>query len=78
MSHKKTLQRVHNILDSVPLIDGHNDFAMGVRDLLDNKLDNLHMDNDLTQEEPWASYYANHIDIPRMRKGKMGGETILL
>lgn len=74
VSHKKTLQRVHNILDSVPLIDGHNDFAMGVRDLLDNKLDNLHMDNDLTQEEPWASYYANHIDIPRMRKGKMGGQ----
>merc|ERR550519_504840 len=72
--HSENLERVRRILEVVPLVDGHNDFAMGIRSLLDNDVDKLHMDHDLTQEEPWASYWSNHIDIPRMRKGMMGGQ----
>merc|ERR1712198_804593 len=69
-----TLNRVNRLLSEYPVIDGHNDFPMGLRYLLKNDLNQLNFDHDLTQEEPWASYWANHIDLPRMRQGKMGGQ----
>ena len=69
-----TMKRVLRVLEEHPVIDGHNDFPMGVRSLLNNNISLLNFDHDLTQEEPWASYYANHVDIPRMRTGKMGGQ----
>ena len=68
------MARVNKVLADYPIIDGHNDFPMGVRDLLNNDVSLLNFDHDLTKEEPWASYYFNHVDIPRMRKGKMGGQ----
>jgi len=68
------MARVNKVLKDYPIIDGHNDFPMGVRDLLNNDVSLLNFDHDLTKEEPWASYYFNHVDIPRMRKGKMGGQ----
>jgi len=69
-----TLNRVNRLLSEYPVIDGHNDFPMGLRYLLKNDLNQLNFDHDLTQEEPWASYWANHIDLPRMRQGQMGGQ----
>jgi len=68
------LDRVNRLLTDFPVIDGHNDFAMGVRRLLRNDVSKLNFDEDLTQQEPWASYWANHVDLPRMKKGKMGGQ----
>ena len=68
------MARVNKVLTDYPIIDGHNDFPMGVRDLLNNDVSLLNFDHDLTKEEPWASYYFNHVDIPRMKKGKMGGQ----
>merc|ERR1719347_1838670 len=47
---------------------------MAIRDLVRNNISNVPFEKDLTQEEPWASFYANHVDLPRMRKGKMGGQ----
>jgi len=70
----ETMERVYRVLGEYPIIDGHNDFPMGIRSLLKNDVDQLNFDHDLTQEEPWASYYANHVDLPRMRKGQMGGQ----
>merc|ERR1711936_87124 len=71
----ETWERVYRVLGQHPVVDGHNDFPMGVRSLLKNDVwDSLHFDHDLTQEEPWASYWANHCDLPRMRKGQMGGQ----
>ena len=71
---KNVLERVNKVLTDYPIIDGHNDFPMGVRDLLNNDVSLLNFDHDLTHEEPWASYYFNHVDIPRMKKGKMAGQ----
>ena len=68
------MERVYRVLGEYPVIDGHNDFPMGIRSLLKNDVDQLNFDHDLTQEEPWASYWANHVDLPRMRKGQMGGQ----
>ena len=64
----ETWERVYRVLGEHPVVDGHNDFPMGIRSLLKNDVwDSLHFDHDLTQEEPWASYWANHCDLPRMR-----------
>jgi len=71
---QETMERVYRVLGEYPVIDGHNDFAMGLRSQLRNNVEELNFDHDLTQEEPWASYYANHVDLPRMRKGQMGGQ----
>ena len=68
------MERVYRVLGEYPVIDGHNDFATGLRSQLRNNVEQLNFDHDLTQEAPWASYYANHVDLPRMRKGKMGGQ----
>ena len=63
-----TWERVYRVLADHPVLDGHNDFPMGVRSLLNNDVwGSLHFDQDLTQQEPWASYWANHCDLPRMR-----------
>jgi len=69
-----TRKRVERILAEFPVIDGHNDFPMGLRQLLRNDISKLDFDTDLTKVEPWASYWANHIDLPRMRRGQMGGQ----
>merc|ERR1712179_468764 len=71
---QETMERVYRVLGEYPVIDGHNDFPMGIRSLLRNDVEQLHFESDLTQEEPWASYYANHVDLPRMREGQMGGQ----
>lgn len=68
------MARVHRVLAANPVIDGHNDFPMGVRDIFNNDVSKVNFDHDLTKEEPWASYWANHVDIPRMRTGMMGGQ----
>ena len=70
----ETMERVYRVLGESPVIDGHNDFPMGIRSLLGNDVEQLNFDHDLTKEEPWASYWANHVDLPRMRAGQMGGQ----
>ena len=40
-----------------------------------NDLTDFNFDSDLTQVEPWASFYGNHADLPRMVQGKMGGQV---
>jgi len=70
----ESMERVMRVLQNHPIIDGHNDFPMGVREVLNNDVAALNFDHDLTKEEPWASYVYNHIDIPRMRRGGMGGQ----
>jgi len=74
VKRESTMDRVNRVLDQYPVIDGHNDFPMAIRDLVRNNISNVPFEKDLTQEEPWASFYANHVDLPRMRKGKMGGQ----
>ena len=51
---------------------------MGLRELLGNDISGLDFNSDLTQVEPWASYIYNHVDLPRMRQGGMGGQVITM
>ena len=43
--------------------------------LLKNNLTNFDFNTNLTEVEPWASYFANHVDLPRMRAGRHGGQV---
>jgi membrane dipeptidase len=57
------------ILESVPLIDGHNDVPWQYRTRADNRLDAIDLAGDTrTLERPM------HTDIPRMRQGRVGGQ----
>jgi len=68
------MERVWRVLGEHPVIDGHNDFPMAIRSLFNNDIDQINFDHDLTQEAPWNTYWANHCDLPRMKKGGMGGQ----
>jgi hypothetical protein len=48
---------------------------MGLRGELKNDLTGLNFNMNLSEIEPWASYYADHTDLPRMREGRVGGQV---
>jgi len=70
----ENIQRAKEILEKNPVIDGHNDFVMGLRDLLHNDLRRFNFDSNLTSDPLWADYWANHVDLPRIREGRLGGQ----
>ena len=74
-AYLKFLGTARDVLDRVPLIDGHNDFPMTLRDYAKNQVASLDI-NDLTSLEPWASSPLSHTDIKRLRQGKMGAQVI--
>jgi len=62
-------QRVRKILDRVPLVDGHNDVPWQVRDRFHGQLAKLDLAADTGRLEP-----PMMTDIPRLRRGGMGGQ----
>ena len=59
--------RVSAILEHTPLIDGHNDLAIFIRGAYKNRLHNEFKDK---FENGGLDF---HVDLPRLRKGKVGG-----
>ena len=55
------------------LFFSHNDLPMNIRHVHLNHLADFPFDEDLKQIEPWASMDNCATDIPRLRKGKVGG-----
>ncbi len=62
------LERAIKILESVPLIDGHNDVPWQYRNRANYKISELDFMNTLAIQRPM------HTDIPRMRAGRVGGQ----
>lgn len=62
-----------DVLDEVPLIDGHNDLPWTIYTLEKNQLSNFNFDSDLTANPKWQ-ISSSHTDLPRLRKGKLGGQ----
>ncbi|PHH70057.1 hypothetical protein CDD82_7361 [Ophiocordyceps australis] len=61
-------QRARRILSENPLIDGHIDFAVVLREVYGNQIDNAQ----------WSQRFQNgtlsgHVDLARLRKGLSGG-----
>ncbi|XP_042218397.1 dipeptidase 1-like [Homarus americanus] len=68
------LARVHRILSTVPLIDGHNDLAWNIRNFVHNKLEKVDMSQNLSRVEPWGSSPWSHTDLARLRQGRVGAQ----
>ncbi|HYH46371.1 MAG TPA: dipeptidase [Thermoanaerobaculia bacterium] len=63
------IERARALLRDVPLIDGHNDLPWELRQQVKNHLGQIDLRQDTTgREKPL------HTDIPRLRKGGMGGQ----
>jgi membrane dipeptidase len=60
-----TLERARRLLRESPVIDGHNDYPMAVREKADGDIDKLDI------ERPQPSLMT---DIPRLRAGGVGGQ----
>ena len=58
------------------LLSRHDDFVMGVRYLFQNDLREFNFDSDLTSNPSWVEPVQNHIDLPRIREGRLGGQVI--
>lgn len=61
--------RARKILDRVPLVDGHNDIPWQVRERFGGKLSKLDLAADTSHLTP-----PMHTDIPRLRRGGVGGQ----
>lgn len=61
------------VLNSTPLIDGHNDLAYAIRTIVGN-LSSAPLDRDLASIPPWNSNPLSHTDIPRLRRGGVGAQ----
>ncbi|PHH64904.1 hypothetical protein CDD81_3761 [Ophiocordyceps australis] len=67
-SQESVDERARRILSENPLIDGHIDFAVVLREAYGNRIDNAQ----------WAQHFENgtlpgHVDLARLRKGLSGG-----
>ncbi|MEA5445649.1 dipeptidase [Gammaproteobacteria bacterium AB-CW1] len=58
-----------DILESVPLIDGHNDVPWQYRQRADNRLGEIDFAGDTRELDP-----PMHTDIPRLLEGRVGGQ----
>jgi membrane dipeptidase len=66
---EKVLERVHEILDEVPLIDGHNDLPWRLREKAHGQLDSLDItDHTADLDEPFQT------DLDRLRAGGVGAQ----
>jgi len=71
---ESTKERVARLLANNPLIDGHNDFPLSIRDHASNQMESVPFDSDLTKLEPWASDTMSRTDLPRLRAGQVGAQ----
>uniref|UniRef100_A0A1B0CW55 Dipeptidase n=1 Tax=Lutzomyia longipalpis TaxID=7200 RepID=A0A1B0CW55_LUTLO len=68
------LEAATQLLEAVPLIDGHNDLPWNIRKFLHNQLNDFHFDEDLRNVMPWAKSTWSHTDLPRLRKGRVSAQ----
>uniref|UniRef100_A0A336KBF7 Dipeptidase n=1 Tax=Culicoides sonorensis TaxID=179676 RepID=A0A336KBF7_CULSO len=71
---EERLEVATQLLESVPLIDGHNDLPWNIRKFLHNKLNDFQFDGDLKQIKPWSVSQWSHTDLQRMKKGRLSAQ----
>lgn len=73
---EESIEFAKAILDEHPVIDGHNDFPMALRAILQNDLREFNFDSNLLNDSRWDPFKAlNHVDLPRIRQGRLGGQV---
>jgi membrane dipeptidase len=65
--------RITRILDRTPLIDGHNDLPWEIHERFNSKLSGIDLRNS-TENLPPAGEIGLMTDIPRLRRGQVGGQ----
>jgi membrane dipeptidase len=61
-------ERASKILSHTPLIDGHNDLAILIRERYNN-----HINDEKFQKLFLEGGMPAHVDLPRLKEGKVGG-----
>ncbi|CAG9782057.1 unnamed protein product [Diatraea saccharalis] len=72
---RERLEIAKQILEEVPLTDGHNDLPWNIRKFLRNQINEFELDTDLTVVEPWSISKYSHTDLPRLREGMVGAQV---
>jgi len=62
------------ILEQYPVIDGHNDFPLTIRDIFNNDLEGWNFDSDLSQHPKFKDYPMKQTDLQKMKEGRVGGQ----
>ncbi|XP_053689023.1 dipeptidase 1-like [Sabethes cyaneus] len=63
-----------DVLDEVPLIDGHNDLPFNIYKYERNRLANFNLDSNLKLHPVWGEANTSHTDLPRLRQGKLSAQ----
>jgi membrane dipeptidase len=66
--------RVTRVLDSTPLIDGHNDLPWGIREITHNNFSAIDIGKDTSGIATSPGWPNLTTDIPRLRKGMVGAQ----
>jgi membrane dipeptidase len=64
--------RGSDVLYEVPLIDAHNDLPFNLYQIEQNQLKNFKLESNLKNNPKWR-VPASYTDLPRLRKGRVGG-----
>uniref|UniRef100_A0A182WEK1 Dipeptidase n=1 Tax=Anopheles minimus TaxID=112268 RepID=A0A182WEK1_9DIPT len=62
------------VLDEVPLIDGHNDLPFSIYLVERNLINHFNLDSNLKEHPVWSADNRSHTDLPRLRQGKLGAQ----
>ncbi|KAJ8738055.1 hypothetical protein PYW08_000650 [Mythimna loreyi] len=73
---RERLEIAKQILEEVPLTDGHNDLPWNIRKFLRNQINEFELNTDLTMVEPWSISKYSHTDLPRLQTGMVGAQQI--
>eukprot|EP00095_Tigriopus_kingsejongensis_P001547 maker-scaffold424_size175595-snap-gene-0.32 protein:Tk01547 transcript:maker-scaffold424_size175595-snap-gene-0.32-mRNA-1 annotation:"dipeptidase 1-like protein" len=71
---QSNLEMALDILNESPVIDGHNDFPLAIRDLFQNDLSQFNFNSNLSQTDEFKDYPMDHTDLPRLRRGRVGAQ----
>nr|XP_029708889.1 LOW QUALITY PROTEIN: uncharacterized protein LOC109419840 [Aedes albopictus] len=71
---EERIQAATQLLDTVPLIDGHNDLPWNIRKFLHNQLNEFRFEDDLKQISPWSKSAWSHTDLQRLKRGRIAAQ----
>lgn len=70
---ERRLEHARKLLREAPLVDGHNDLPVSLRNLLENRLQDFPFERNLSAIEPFASD-SRWTDLVKLRAGGVGGQ----
>jgi membrane dipeptidase len=69
----KLVGKGSDVLDEVPLIDGHNDLPYNLYRVENNQINDFDFDSNLKDNPKW-NISSSFTDLPRLKLGKLGGQ----